>query len=268
MAFAGAPYLALKLPDYERDGWIVTVGLVGMTIVWLGWLPSLFSKEAAHASTPPPKPIKPVEKSSRKSQKQSKKADKRPKGSLVSKATPEQRRVKYVPLWASTIGVLGFLVSTVLLVLLGSPYNTYSTRRVFQAPLLTKADCDKILRMAHTAAQLNVELANATTNTSDPILQEPTGWQKKRHNAYPTNDLNLVTDPFTKQDRQWLGSLLDRRLAPFLNAVYGVPITSIRANDMFVVRYDMYMREHLRNHTDSADISFNVLLNTEFEGTV
>ena len=35
---------------------------------------------------------------------------------------------------------------------------------------------------------------------------------------------------------------------------------------MFVVRYDSEYRAHLSNHTDDADISFNILLTDNFEG--
>ena len=79
-----------------------------------------------------------------------------------------------------------------------------------------------------------------------------------------------MTDPFTRDDRSWLSDRLDSRLAPILERTFGVPASSIRANDMFVVRYDAKEggghRQFLRNHTDSSDISFNVLLNDEFEG--
>lgn len=81
---------------------------------------------------------------------------------------------------------------------------------------------------------------------------------------------NLVTDPFTREDRSWISHRLDSRLSPLLERAFGIPASSVRANDMFVVRYDAMEgaghRQYLRNHTDSSDISFNILLNDEFEG--
>ena len=124
-----------------------------------------------------------------------------------------------------------------------------------------------MIQMVNGAAQRNAEAAEANST----LLQEPVGWQKQRHDSYPTTDLNLVTDPFTNEDRLQLSLWLDRRLAPLIGRIYGIPVeASIRANDMFVVRYDhensAHQRSFWRNHTDDGNISFNVLLNTEFEG--
>ena len=97
-------------------------------------------------------------------------------------------------------------------------------------------------------------------------MREPVGWQKTRHSTYPTTDLNLVTDPFSREARQYISQKLDRRLAPLLERIYGVTPRAIRANDMFVVRYDAKERPFLEKHTDDSDISFNILLSDDFEG--
>eukprot|EP00956_Cyclotella_meneghiniana_P014624 scaffold22018_cov39-Cyclotella_meneghiniana.AAC.3 len=96
----------------------------------------------------------------------------------------------------------------------------------------------------------------------------PAGWKKDRHTFYPTTDLNLVSDPFNTSDRVWLASILDARLSPVMERAYGVFRGAIRTNDMFVVRYDggEEGQDRLRKHTDSSHLSFNVLLNDEFEG--
>ena len=96
----------------------------------------------------------------------------------------------------------------------------------------------------------------------------PAGWKKDRHTFYPTTDLNLVSDPFNTSDREWLASILDARLSPVMERAYGVFRGAIRTNDMFVVRYDggEEGQDRLRKHTDSSHLSFNVLLNDEFEG--
>jgi len=81
---------------------------------------------------------------------------------------------------------------------------------------------------------------------------------------------NLITDPFTPEDRAFLSERFDARLAPLIERTFGIPARSIRANDLFVVRYDAAEggghRTFLKNHTDSSDISFNILLNDAFEG--
>jgi hypothetical protein len=99
------------------------------------------------------------------------------------------------------------------------------------------------------------------------LSQAPSGWKKDRHKLYPTTDLNLITDPFTHKDREWLASLFDSRLAPLIERAYGIWRGAVRANDIFVVRYDAEGgQDSLRAHTDSSHLSFNVLLNDDFEG--
>jgi hypothetical protein len=163
----------------------------------------------------------------------------------------------------------GFFFVAGYLLLSESPNNRLTARSVFQAPLFTREECRHILDLADHAAARNYEAALAITPeeanaTITAWKKEPLGWGKMRHGNYPTTDLNMVNDPFTKQDREWLGDLLDRRLAPTLARVFGIPTNSIRANDFFVVRYDAGHRIKLDNHTDDSDISVNILLNEDF----
>jgi hypothetical protein len=156
-----------------------------------------------------------------------------------------------------------------------SPHNYYTPRRVFEVPVFDKAECDYILQMAHNAAnrtfkewdRKRIKDGNKFHDNSE-ILKDPIGWQKKRHNNYPTTDLNLVTDNFSTEDQEWLGEILDRRLAPTVSRIFNVPTSSIRANDMFVVRYDggSERQASLMKHTDNVHISFNILLNEDFKG--
>ena len=99
------------------------------------------------------------------------------------------------------------------------------------------------------------------------LLNEPTGWKKDRHSSYPTTDLNYIVDPFTKHDRTYLAQRLDARLSPVMERAFGISRGAIRANDIFVVRYDATRGQtKLRRHTDGSHVSFNILLNDEFEG--
>jgi len=177
--------------------------------------------------------------------------------------------------------MLGFSLGGCLLVcgfllLSQSPNNYLTARGVYQAPVFTAAECRHILDLSDAVAARNHQAAlalPADQSSNDTITgwkQEPVGWHKSRHGNYPTTDLNLVIDPFLLQDREWLKDLLDRRLAPTLGRIYGIPVGSIRANDIFVVRYDAGHRVDLANHTDDADVSFNILLNEDFTagGTV
>lgn len=174
------------------------------------------------------------------------------------------------------VAFLGFLVTCVWLLLVLSPHNYYTTRRVFEAPILNKAECDYIITMAHNAADRTFDewdrkriQQGENFDDESNILKDPIGWQKKRHNNYPTTDLNLVTDNFSRKDQEWLGDILDRRLAPTISRIFSVPTSAIRANDMFVVRYDGgggKRRAFLKKHTDNVHISFNLLLNDDFQG--
>jgi hypothetical protein len=153
-----------------------------------------------------------------------------------------------------------------------NPYNYFAAKTVVQVPLLTPAECQSIVHMAHQAAARNVQNNN---DSSTHLHQPPAGWQKQRHLSYPTVDLNWVTDGFTNEDRTWLTEhVLNPRLAPTLEKIWGIPASALRLYDLFVVRYDAsttddpseLFQTKLRNHTDHGDISFNILLTDHFEG--
>ena len=225
-------------------------------------------------------------------------------GSTESKIAPEiETAVEVLLLPPFLLPVLNILCLIVcFFIVASSPNNRVAARAVYQAPLLTADECRHIIDMAHAAAERNVELASKEAakqeflrgagiisrvddeaddfiqqhqrNSNEgqaaegrSLLDEPKGWTKDRHTSYPTTDLNLVTDPFTPNDREFLKKILDARLAPILERVYGIAPGAIRANDMFVVRYDAENgQKSLRGHTDSSHVSFNILLNNEFSG--
>jgi len=291
MMFAGEHFLRVKLPNYEGESFVTAGWLIAATIFWCIVAPLFFMKteeaspsEAANGNQ---KERSRITKGS--GRKKTQKATPPPSARIQqSEQTTSATKVvgeppvRYIPFQANLLACSGLLLSFVF-ILMKSPYNAYTPRRVFQAPLLTVAECETILAMADAAAKLNYKAAKKkpsknNNETSEALLREPQGWQKTRHGSYPTTDLNLVTDPFTKEDRKFLTNLLDRRLAPLISRVYGIPERAIRANDMFVVRYDAPddenddsennsgKRAQLANHTDSEDVSFNILLNSDFEG--
>ena len=148
--------------------------------------------------------------------------------------------------------------------------NLFAARTIIQAPVFTREECQHVINMAHAAAQRNAESAqrdkaalllqhhdlkdeditqtqqqhydNATyseeqhkLNTLRSIIKEPSGWKKGRHTSYPTTDLNLVTDPFTAEDRAYLAERLNARLAPVVERAFGIARGAIRANDVSFV---------------------------------
>ena len=65
--------------------------------------------------------------------------------------------------------------------------------------------------------------------------------------------------------KSYLGLIIAQ--APIVERSFGIFRGAIRANDIFVVRYDATKGQpNLRKHTDSSHLSFNILLNNEFEG--
>ena len=183
------------------------------------------------------------------------------------------------------LGVNVLFLIALFVILAFSPNNTNSARRVYLAPLLTPNECQTIIQMAERAAKINSKNAMEELSMHDlsesaggdgkeaqnkrtkleKILEWPAGWKKDRHASYPTTDLNVVID-FDSTDKATIRNILDARLSPLLERIYGISRDSIRANDMFVVRYDGEGQQALKEHTDSSHISFNILLNDGFEG--
>ena len=147
---------------------------------------------------------------------------------------------------------------SLLIITLFSSNNTYNARSTFQAPLLTKEECKYIIQMANNAANINFQSAKDAnerihklkkkrnwgkksskeipdaplTDIQENHLIAPKGWHKARHSQYPTTDLNLMSDPFTDEDRLYLKHILNARLAPLIERVYGVKSSALRANDV------------------------------------
>jgi hypothetical protein len=135
------------------------------------------------------------------------------------------------------------MISAFYILIKMSPYNYFVARGVFQVPMFTAEECETLLNISYRAAERNYRNALAAHQsgaeedsniTTRGLLSEPMGWQKLRHQAYPTTDLNIVTDPFEKNDLEWIRSKLDARLAPTLERIYGLPASAIRANDVCI----------------------------------
>lgn len=192
----------------------------------------------------------------------------------------DDKKVVEVPGFVFILLNIAFIFTIVTLIL-KSPNNIDTARRVYVAPLLRPEETASIIQMGHEAAARRADRAKkelallklendddkngAAIYDLEKILEWPEGYKKDRHEAYPTTDLNVVVD-FSQEDKKFLKKILDARLSPILERVYGVTRDSIRANDIFLVRYDGKGQNKLTVHQDSSHISFNVLLNDEFEG--
>ena len=277
-SFAGEAYLQgdVNLPNYNEEQFWISLGLLSVVLPfwWIGVLGYGWSRiqrvrrqsqqqqqqqhqkmkkmqdKASHQHKPPTTTTQEQKQQKHKRQQQSPFEA----NSGTDDWPPECKLVLFV--------LVGFVVTCTLLALTCIPNNVFAGRTVFVAPLLTEPECHELLDRAHAVAQLNYQraLSKQSSSSSSLLLQPPHGWNKQRHDSYPTTDLNWVTDPFAATDTAWLQELLNRRLAPLIGRLYGIPPASLRANDLFVVRYDATYRTALANHTDDSDISFNVLL--------
>ena len=156
--------------------------------------------------------------------------------------------------------------------------NIETSRRIFEVEIFTPEECVSIIASAASAASSSASLG---LGSSSPKIR---GWSQSRHDLYPTVDLNVADDHVWPHFAH-LKELLDERLSPAIEAAYGVPRASLRAQDIFIVRYDAIDtidaiedgnsnsnsnsnngQDHLIQHTDGAFISFNVLLNADFSG--
>ena len=251
--YAGEAFLSTSIPDYPLERILLILRIIFAFVAWLVLFPMLTMKRTT-------KPLKSTtitttttkigieEKSSssskrrggKKGGKQKFKNDKiiKPQNEDTTNTNEEVVVISDV---MNFICITGFLVTVCYLLIMVSPDNTFPIRTVFEAPLFTREECQEWIRRSEQAARRNYDMAkqqqqqeqiNNISDSSLSFLEEPIGWQKKRHQKYSTTDLNVVTDPFSKEDRQWLKEKLDARLAPTIQRVYGVPIGSIRANDV------------------------------------
>lgn len=242
--YGGEEFLLEQLPDYPKERITLIIKLIVAFVCWTIILPVLFSeqveenencnnKENQNVSAEPPK------KASKK-----KKNDATNKKSIIDQQTPPPQPVREVSSGMLAYCCFGCMLTLAWVMLKSSPDNNYTPRGVFQASLFSPDECDFLVDMADRVAQRNYQEAQASILLVDEqhspntkiqeMLQEPVGWQKTRHGNYPTTDLNVVTDPFTKQDRAWIQEKFDARLAPTLGKIYGIPPSSIRANDVSV----------------------------------
>jgi hypothetical protein len=272
--FGGEDFLQVKLPNHSSERVLLTLSIFAASIFWVLLVPYFFTSSEVHTVEKEVQ-VPVAQKNGSKKTGKARATTKQLK--METKVVQEEVVARSVPLPVTIAATAGYMLCVLYLLMTQNPSNYYSARRVFQAPLFTQAECQRIIDMSMEAAERNYEqavdpeaIATATSASANAtrrdFQQEPLGWHKTRHGSYPTTDLNLVTDPFSRNDLEWISNLLHRRLAPTLARIYGIPPSSIRANDMFVVRYDDGMRMRLSNHTDDGDISFNVLLNDNFTG--
>lgn len=204
MAFAGEPFLQVALPRYEEERSRLTMLLFGASIFWIVIFPLFFAVKPTEKVLDETQTGTVISETKRKRSKTSKKKD---DSSRIQQQTPESAAPE-IPLSATVYSVVGLIFTVLGLFMTQSPHNYFTSRRVFQAPLFTAEECDRVVAMAQAAAQRNYETAQSSSQQQAPragdetteqahaiykanqtrhaLLEEPTGWQKTRHNSYPT----------------------------------------------------------------------------------
>lgn len=238
--FPAENFLADVPPNYPFERILLSIKLA-VAFLFFVMLPILLARPV---SAPQKKEASAGQSARTKNNANAKKGNGKSKGGTkpVVVEEPEPKVLEVHPM-ANLLALVGAVVTVTYLLLMTSPDNYYTTNAVFQAPLLTREECQYVLQMAEDAAAVNFATAKEIESTSalnggkanetiQLLLTEPKGWNKLRHQEYPTTDLNLVTDPFTKEHRAWLKEKMNARLAPIIQRIWGIPPESIRANDV------------------------------------
>ena len=100
-------------------------------------------------------------------------------------------------------------------------------------------------------------------NEAEKFASENGGWTKKRHKNYPTTDLPVKEIPALWSP---LMNLTVRDIFPLIASHYGLNPYFLGIGDLFVIKYDVAGQDHLGFHKDGSLISFNILLNDNFDG--
>mmetsp|Transcript_45815 Transcript_45815/g.69109 ORF Transcript_45815/g.69109 Transcript_45815/m.69109 type:complete len:378 (+) Transcript_45815:527-1660(+) len=153
---------------------------------------------------------------------------------------------------------------SIVMLSLTTSNNSYASRGIFQTPIFTQDECTRLIKAALQTASRN---AASLTDVEKRQAQNKgilEGWHSSRHNKYPTTDLSVIDDAFTMEDRLLVEEKLNDRLVPIVERLYGVVPKALHCSDLFIVRYDAndssLGQTSLDAHTDSSDISFNILL--------
>jgi hypothetical protein len=284
--FAGEKYILEKddVPDYENERLLFVVKLLITFLIWTIFMPIFLASEKEieindddddHKTTTTMTNDGRTKRKKSSSKKYKEGNNKNSSTSTTVATTRKTKTVKVIDGCTNLCCLAGCMFHLLYIVLKSSPDNYYTTRTVFETPLFTKTECKFLIDMAERTAERNYNMATKVTNNNETYtnnktitgyMKEPYGWQKTRHTNHPTTDLNLINDLFSNDDREWITQKLDSRLSPTIQYIFGVPPSSVRANDIFIVRYDGNRQAALSKHTDDGSITFSTLLSDEFDG--
>ena len=110
---------------------------------------------------------------------------------------------------------------------------------------------------------LSDDLCKWIIHESEIYSIENNGWTTKRHKNYPTTDLPIRSIPGLGTP---IMNMTISNIFPLIAKKFNLNPYFLNIADIFIVKYDINGQDHLNFHKDGSIISFNILLNDEFEG--
>lgn len=122
---------------------------------------------------------------------------------------------------------------------------------------------DKLNSIVKKKKFLPDEVCKWIIHESECYATENDGWTTKRHKNYPTTDLPVRQIPALSTP---IINMIISNIFPIIGSHYNLNPFFLNIVDIFVVKYTVDGQNHLEFHRDGSIISFNILLNDEFEG--
>ena len=106
-------------------------------------------------------------------------------------------------------------------------------------------------------------LCDYIVDMAEEYASENGGWCIDRHNKYPTTDLVIDNIPTIKNI---IYKIINYHIYPKMSKCYNVDKMLLNVDEVFIVKYDVNGQKELEKHIDKKHLSFNILLNDNFEG--
>ena len=110
---------------------------------------------------------------------------------------------------------------------------------------------------------LNGNLCDFIINETEEYSKKIGGWTHRRHLNYPTTDIPVKG---VKNINILVHNFVIYNIFPLIEKYYNLSIYHLNIVDLFIVKYEYDKQAELETHVDGNLISFNILLNSEFEG--
>jgi len=132
--------------------------------------------------------------------------------------------------------------------------------------MLTKDECTSLVNLAIAYTTAN---ATAATTTSTTTNGECDGWQRNRHKAYQTTDIDIAV--CGGKLLECCNGHISRVILPLMAQLFGFAPVDLAVEDLFLAKYSASGKEQntqslLPPHRDDSELSFVITLNDAFQG--